>query len=670
MIRLIFAYFIGLFLIAPCAQAQGPCTALGQNPSTAFPVCGTSTFTQASVPICGSRNIPSRCTSIPLSDKNPFWYKFTCFGSGTLAFVITPNTISDDYDWQLFDITNRDPDDVFTDVSLFVACNWSGDGGLTGASSAGTSLVRCDGPGVPLFSSMPNLIQGHQYILLVSHFSDSQSGYSLSFGGGTANITDPKDPDLQGARAACDGSRISIKLNKQMKCTSLSSNGSEFTLTPAVANIINATGINCSNGFDMDSIVLTLSGIVPPGNYTVSIKNGVDGNTLFDNCDRTIPVGNALPVTVFPLVPTPMDSLTKPGCAPNEIQLVFRDPMQCNSIAPDGSDFTITGTNPISISSASGLCNTNGLATVISVKFASPIQVAGNYTIRLKTGTDGNSIINECNVETPVGAALNFTTKDTVSARFNYQIKYGCLADTVLYRHNGANTVNQWQWTFDAPASTSTLQNPQVIYNIFGKKNIQLTVSNGTCTASYSDTVFLDNAIEAKFENTAVVCPGDPATFKDLSTGNISSWNWDFGNNNFSNAPIPPDQFYPIAPTIRDIPVQLIIQNGLGCSDTARSSIRVAGNCYIAIPKAFSPNGDGLNDFLYPTNAYKAKDLLFRVFNRSGQLLFETRDWMKRWNGTFKGNPQDPGTYVWILQYTHIDTGKRIEQKGSTVLLR
>ncbi|MEO5891553.1 MAG: gliding motility-associated C-terminal domain-containing protein, partial [Ferruginibacter sp.] len=96
----------------------------------------------------------------------------------------------------------------------------------------------------------------------------------------------------------------------------------------------------------------------------------------------------------------------------------------------------------------------------------------------------------------------------------------------------------------------------------------------------------------------------------------------------------------------------------------------VVGNCYIAIPKAFSPNNDGLNDFLYPTNAYKAKDLVFRVYNRVGQLLFETRDWMNKWDGTYKGNPQDPGTYVWILNYTNIETGRRFELKGSTVLLR
>ena len=88
------------------------------------------------------------------------------------------------------------------------------------------------------------------------------------------------------------------------------------------------------------------------------------------------------------------------------------------------------------------------------------------------------------------------------------------------------------------------------------------------------------------------------------------------------------------------------------------------------MPNAFTPNKDGLNDYLYPLNAYKATGLLFRVYNRVGQLVFETRDWTKRWDGSFKGQPADLGTYVWILQYTHIDTGKWVEQKGTTILLK
>lgn len=650
------------------------CTTLGQNPGTAFPVCGTSTFSQSTVPICGSTDIPAPCTGASLfQDKNPFWYKFTCFSPGTLGFAITPNILQEDYDWQIFDITNHDPSEVYTNAALFVACNWSGEFGITGTlngTQTGTSLSVCDGPGQPLLSKMPTLIQGHEYLMLVSHFSNTQSGYSLSFGGGTANITDPTDPHLKSAKAPCDGVKIYIKLNKHMKCSSLASNGSDFTITPAVANIKNATGIGCSNGFDLDSVILTLDAPLPPGTYTIGVKNGTDGNNLLDNCNRSIPSGETLDITIYPLIPTPMDSIAKPGCAPDEIDVYFtKKLMQCSSIAADGSDFIITGPTPVTVSGASGDC-VDGLTHVVRIKLSQPIQTAGNYQVILKSGSDGNTILNECSMPTVAGATLGFTTVDTVSAAFSYTIRLGCVTDTIDYSHDGRNGVNSWQWLFDDQL-TSFAKDTSITYTVFGIKKAALVVSNGTCkdTATVSN-INLDNYIKADFENTENVCPGDPARFLDKSIGNISNWFWDFSNGNTSTDQNPAPQFYASSSRSHDETVTLTITNSIGCSSTAVKSIHVVNNCYIAVPKAFSPNRDGLNDYLYPTNAYKARNLKFRVYNRNGQLIFETGDWTNKWDGTFKGMPQDPGTYVWTLTYTHIDTGVTYNLKGSSVLIR
>ena len=566
-------------------------------------------------------------------------------------------------------ITNRNPDEIYTNATLFVACNWSGDGGLTGASSAGTAIARCDGLGVPRFSSMPTLILGHEYLLLVSHFSDSQSGYSLSFGGGTANITDPVNPALLKARAPCDGTKITVKLNKKMKCKSLAANGSDFSISPAIAPILSATGIGCNTGFDMDSVVLTLGGIVPPGNYTITIQTGTDGNNLLDNCGRSIPVGQSLPVTVFPLTPTPMDSLTKVGCAPDELQLVFKDPMLCSSIAPDGSDFVVTGNSAVTVAGAAGVCSADGFTYLLKVRLSAPVQNAGSFQISLRIGSDGNTIINECGVETIAGSFKTFTTKDTVSAHFKTSVRYSCITDTIKYTHDGGNGVNNWKWSFDNNISSNT-KDTAITWLSEGQKMATLIVTNGTCRDTVIAALLLNSRVKAAFESAAIACPGDPVTFKDNSTGPVVTWLWNFGNNNTSSVKTPTAQLYQPTAAPRNVLSQLIVKNILGCADTVTKTIYVLSNCYIAIPKGFSPNNDGLNDFLYPTNAYKAKDLLFRVYNRVGQLLFETRNWTKKWDGTFKGNPQDPGTYVWVLSYTNIDSGIRVEQKGSTVLIR
>jgi gliding motility-associated-like protein len=58
------------------------------------------------------------------------------------------------------------------------------------------------------------------------------------------------------------------------------------------------------------------------------------------------------------------------------------------------------------------------------------------------------------------------------------------------------------------------------------------------------------------------------------------------------------------------------------------------------------------------------------VYNRYGQIVFQTKDWTRRWDGTINGQPQGTGTYVWTLSYIHTDTGIKVVKRGTTVLIR
>jgi gliding motility-associated-like protein len=656
------------FLTMYCVRAQTPtCSNIGQTPSSAFPVCGTSVFTQNNVPICGTVDIPVPCNDGALyQNKNPYWYKFTCYTAGTLGFVITPNNSADDYDWQLFDVTNHNPNDVFTDQSLFVACNWSGFFGTTGASTLGNSLISCAGNN-PIWSRMPNLIAGHNYILLISHFTNSQSGYVLEFTGGTAVITDPLPPQMSNARITCDGTTIILLLNKKMKCNSLAADGSDFTVG-ASSTIQSATAPSCTSGFDMDSVLIKLNTPLSPGNYSLIIQNGSDGNTLLDNCGTAIPAGDNVPFSVTPQQPTPFDSIKPVGCAPTVLNFVFKRPVQCNSVATDGSDFTITGPQAVTVTGVATNCT--GTTTVVSVQLSSAIVVGGSYQVMLRQGTDGNTITDECGRQTPAGSTVTFITKDTVSADFTYTMQFGCKNDTLNFSHDGAHGVTNWIWTFDN-AGTSNSQNVTQVYSAASQHNVKLFVTNGVCSDSTTETVTLDNKVIAAFEAPDIICPEDSAIFMNKSTGIIDSWKWTFGNGNTSILKNPPAQHYSL--TGRELVYRITLiasSNTLGCQDSISHTMRVLGSCYIAVPSAFTPNGDGLNDFLYPLNALKADNLQFRVFNRWGQVVFETRNWQIKWDGSIKGVPQQTGVYVWYLSFVQHDTGKKVFMKGTTTLIR
>ncbi|SEO07036.1 gliding motility-associated C-terminal domain-containing protein [Niastella yeongjuensis] len=670
--RLIGLVVVLLICNTLCAQ---DCTTLGQTPSTAFPVCGADTFSQQTVPICGYHNlyVPGCDDGAAYGDKNPFWYRFTCYKTGTLGFLITPNDLGDDYDWMLFDITGREADEVFTNTSLIVTGNWAGTFGVTGASNSGVPYIQCSSDPANnknSFSTMPAIQEGHTYLLLISHFTDSQSGYKLSFGGGTGSITDPLEPDLAGSWASCGGVTVTLIMNKKIKCSSLSADGSEFRLSPARARIVSATAVGCSNSFDMDTVVLTMSNALPPNTYRITVQTGTDGNTLLDNCDQMMTAGNHINFVVDPVQPTPLDSIRPVGCAPNKVELVFRRPINCNSIAADGSDFTISGSTPVKVTGAAGKC-VGGVATSIFVQLSAPIQSAGNYRITLKTGTDGNTIIDDCGQQTLPGAYETFSTADTVNADFTYKLYLACKIDSVKFSHDGDNDVNRWKWNFDGDGKSND-QNPSFTWSVFGPKQVQLIVSNDVCADTSTATILLDNTLEAHFGLPAVLCPEDKAVFTDSSIGKIIGWNWNFGNGNTSLLQNPLPETYPQVTGGREriYPVRLIVENDLHCFDTTVKQMKVVYSCYITVPNGFTPNGDGHNDFLYPLNAWKASNLEFIIYNRYGQIVFRTNNWTNKWDGRFNGQQQPTGVFVWLLRYTLIDTGEKVFKRGTTVLIR
>lgn len=665
--KLIAAIF--LLLLTCCAQAQPPCTTRGQNPSSAFPVCGTSSFAQTSVPLCGGNTVPSPCGADGLSDINPFWYKFTCYQAGTLGFLITPNTNSEDYDWQVWDITGHDPNDVYRSNTPVIACNWSGEFGNTGASPAGNGLFICGGGGKPLFSRMPDLVEGHNYLMLVSHFTNTQSGYSLYFTGGTAVITDTTPPRLKLAEAGCGGIFIRVKLNKRMKCSSIATDGSDFSISPAAPAITGATPIGCSAGFDTDSIELQLASAAAPGNYTLHVQNGSDGNTLLDVCDNFLPTTEQANFTVFPLLPTPMDSLSPVKCKPQSLVLVFSRPILCSSVAADGSDFTISGSYPISIASAAASCGPGGTASKeIVINLTQTMFNAGNFTLTLRRGSDGNTLLDECTLETPAGSSLSFEVKDTVNAQFNYIKKYGCLKDTITFSHPAGNGVNSWHWNL-GDGQTSTLQNPQAYYPVFGDKQISLAVSNGVCADSSSQVVSLGNALSADFTVYDDVCPNEPVTFTSAATGIALRHSWVFGDGGTSAA-VNPVYTYLNPQRTRSYTVQYTVTDSIGCTAGKQKNVMVYSSCFLDVPSAFTPNNDGINDFFAPLNAIKAEDLYFKVYNRWGQLVYETRNWKQGWDGRYHGADQPTAAYVWFLSYVDRDTKQKRQLKGTVVLIR
>lgn len=664
-----------LLMFAEPVLSQAPCTTLGQTPATAFPVCGTTTFRQNSVPLCGTTPlyVPgcSGSGNANYENKNPFFYKFTCYTAGTLGFLITPLAADEDYDWQLYDITGRNPNDIFTVNSLVVTGNWAGTYGATGASASGTTGIQCaslPSDNAPTFAAMPNLIAGHQYLLMISHFTDGQSGYDLSFGGGTADITDPLKPHMVKVVPDCDGKKITLTLNKKIRCNSITGSGSEFTIDALSPVVTSAVTDSCAFGFDFDEVVITLGTALTSGTHQLIIKKGTDSNTLLDICGNEIPVGEAVSFDYFIPQPILADSTGKTACAPDSVLVYYPKKIKCSTISPSGSDFSVSGPTTVTVTAATGNC-VNDLTDYVVVKFASPIYTKGNYNLAIRPGIDGSPIFDVCG-QPLLPQTLSFNTADTVSALFSYTSEFGCQRDTLTFAHNGAHDVNNWNWIFNNGTPVTT-QTHTIIWPATSTNTIQLTVSNGVCKDTVNSTVVLNNEVKAIFSMTNFMCPEDKLEVINNSTGQINRWQWTYDVIGSSTLKNPPPFQFPTTNKEAYYTVKLVAYNdALNCNDSTRKTLTVLDHCFIAVPTAFTPNNDGLNDTFWPHNALKADNLEFRVYNRWGQLVFQSRTWRDRWDGKINGVLQTTGVYVWMLSYTHRDTKKQVFQKGTVTLIR
>lgn len=115
----------------------------------------------------------------------------------------------------------------------------------------------------------------------------------------------------------------------------------------------------------------------------------------------------------------------------------------------------------------------------------------------------------------------------------------------------------------------------------------------------------------------------------------------------------------------------LTITTDTGCETEASVQVNFVEPT-IAIPNAFSPDGDGTNDFFYPVSSGSVILIDMKIYNRWGQLVFDNDDLDQGWDGNYNGNPAPSDVYIYKLMYKKVDLPDAaiIEQKGDLTLLR
>lgn len=283
---------------------------------------------------------------------------------------------------------------------------------------------------------------------------------------------------------------------------------------------------------------------------------------------------------------------------------------------------------------------------------------SGTYTITLTM-----SMPSACNNPAVISKIVDFTSMNvTANPTGPFTI---CLGSALDLQNTGQNASDH-QWNF-GDGNTSNSPNPSHTYSDTGTYTIRYIAGNpNTCNKfdTVITTVRVNPLPAAQFTFTPLTAEtNQPHYFTNQSLGG-GSLVWDFGDGTTSTEENPSHTFKRSG-TFR---VCLSVTNAFGCKATVCKDVVASIYPVVDVPSGFSPNGDGRNDILR-VRGFGIEKLNLKIFNRWGEMVFETNSENQGWDGTYKGVPQEMDAYGYILVVDFFD-GTSDKKQGNVTLLR
>lgn len=326
-----------------------------------------------------------------------------------------------------------------------------------------------------------------------------------------------------------------------------------------------------------------------------------------------------------------------------------------------GNDISVCEDIPVTLnaSGADFYSWDQGMMNGVSV-----ILLPGTYTFTV-TGTS----IAGCEASDGVSVIVN----PNPQPNFNADVNAGCAPLIVNFSVSNTSSSGTFFWNF-GNGNSGIGMNGTTQYTTSGQYDVSLsyTDDNG-CNALVLYTNYIDvfDTLVATFTYN----PQQPdmlnseVIFDNNSIG-ATSYHWSFGDGTQSSDENP-SHSYSGTPGSNYI-VTLIVSNSV-CEDTAQSIIQIQDQIIFYVPNAFTPDGDEYNEIFQPvfTSGFDPYDYHLMIFNRWGELIFESFNATVGWNGTYsdQGLVQDD-VYVWKIDFKETMSDKRHTRTGHVVLLR
>ena len=229
---------------------------------------------------------------------------------------------------------------------------------------------------------------------------------------------------------------------------------------------------------------------------------------------------------------------------------------------------------------------------------------------------------------------------------------------------NNTATGLNYLWDF-GNGQSSILQNPVYSYTAAGTYKVNLTVNTNQCLQTFTSKQ-IEVVIDAPAkgitypEKDAVINFPEPlqARFIGSSVLWTPATNLDF---RYSYNP----KFTGIVPQLYTIQLKTLT----GCVTVDTQMVKTHKKIEIYVPASFTPDNNGINDYLRPILMGFTSVNYFRVYNRWGKLLYQMQSDKPGWDGTINGARQQMQAVVWMIEATDVD-GKIHKRQGTSILLR
>ncbi len=287
----------------------------------------------------------------------------------------------------------------------------------------------------------------------------------------------------------------------------------------------------------------------------------------------------------------------------------------------------------------------------------------GITTFRWTINTDGCSAQDEVKIE----------YRKVPTAGFEVDTNIGCYPLEVNFTNSSVDGSN-YNWDF-GNGNSSSVRNPSHTFTEPGVYSVVLTVAGPDGNdAVFSQTITVHDHPVADFNvgPETVYLPQDEIVCYDMSV-DATSWYWEFGDGQISEEQNPRYTYQKEG----TYSVTLTVQNQFGCENQFRrdDAITAIMSGYIKFPTAFSPRLSGSGSIGERDDAFfkpKHKDVEsfhIQVFNRWGQLIYESHDIEEGWDGNYKGKVAPQAVYVFKAS-GRFTNGREFNEAGSVLLVR